>query len=104
MVHLYCNQQLTVKWGDTHYPKCFTCTNCIKQGGVMSPILFCIYMDELLERLKKCNVGCFIGDTFLGAFSYVDDLTLVAPCISAAQKMLLVCEEYANEYNVLFNN
>ena len=41
---------------------------------------------------------------FWCAFSYADDLTLIAPCISAAQKMLHVCEEYAEEYNVLFNS
>ena len=81
----------------------FECTNGIKQGGVLSPILFCVYMDELLCRLERNGVGCFIGKEFMGAFSYADDLSLLAPSVSALRKMLCVCEEFAGEYNVIFN-
>ncbi len=30
-------------------------------GGVISPILFCIYIDGLLVELEKSGVGCFMG-------------------------------------------
>ena len=30
-----------------------------KQGGVISPVLFCIYIDGLLQLLSKSKVGCF---------------------------------------------
>ena len=32
--------------------------NGVKQGGVLSPTLFCIYFDELLRRLRETDVGC----------------------------------------------
>ena len=41
----------------------------------MSPLLFCVYIDELLSRLKALNVGCHVSNTFTGAFGYADDLT-----------------------------
>jgi hypothetical protein len=44
-----------------------------------------------------------MGDTFVGAFGYADDLTLLAPSINAARAMLLVCEDFSNEFDVLFN-
>ena len=33
----------------------------VKQGGVISPILFCIYMDSLISDLYKSGVGCYMG-------------------------------------------
>ncbi len=35
-------------------------SNGVKQGGVISPILFCIYIDGLLVELEKCGVGWFM--------------------------------------------
>ena len=35
--------------------------NSIKQGGVLSPTLFAVYTDELLEQLENTGVGCHIG-------------------------------------------
>jgi len=39
----------------------FLVKNGVKQGGVISPMLFCIYIDELLLQLSKSGLGCFIG-------------------------------------------
>ena len=51
--------------------------------GIISPILFCIYIDGLLLRRNKLGVGCFIGNIFDGALAYVDDIVLMAPSSSA---------------------
>jgi hypothetical protein len=45
-----------------------------------------------------------VGHKFIGAISYADDLTLIAPTHEATQRMLIICEEFANEYDVLFNS
>ena len=37
-----------------------------KQGGVLSPILFCIYIDNLLMSLRKNDIGCHVGSHFVG--------------------------------------
>ncbi len=41
-----------------------------QQGGVTSAILFTVYLDELLVRLEKTNVGCYIGHEWYGGFGY----------------------------------
>ena len=59
----------------------FSVTNGVRQGGVLSPIHFNVYMDELIDKLKMNDVGCHIGRQFTGAFCYADDLTLLSPTI-----------------------
>ena len=73
------------------------------QGGVISPLLFTLYIDHLLERLRAVGVGCYIGKTFYGAFGYADDLILLTPNVRSLNTFLNVCKEYAIEYNISFN-
>ena len=40
--------------------------NGVKQGGVLSPIIFCVYFDELLKRIESSGMGCYIGHYFYG--------------------------------------
>ena len=40
----------------------FTVTNGVRQGGILSPILFNVYMDDLSKSLKLLsNIGCNIN-------------------------------------------
>ena len=47
----------------------------LNRGGVLSPVLFTVYLDNLLKTLKQRNIGCKIGNSYLGVFGYADDLT-----------------------------
>ena len=77
--------------------------NDVEQGGVLSPILLGIYMDNLIKRLKDSNIGCKIGNNYVGVFCYADDLTLLSPTFTGLKCMLAICENYADEYKILFN-
>ena len=50
-----------------HRSESFGCLNGVKQGGVLSPILFTVYIDELLMKLRSSGFGRYIDDTFVGA-------------------------------------
>ena len=58
-------------------------TNSTRQGSMLSPIFFAVYIDDLLSELRRLGVGCHIGGVFVGTAGFADDLILVAPCRSA---------------------
>jgi Reverse transcriptase (RNA-dependent DNA polymerase) len=62
----------------------FLVKNGVKQGGIISPILFCMYFDDVLFRLQRAGVGCFLGHLFVGALAYADDIVLLAPSAAAS--------------------
>ena len=82
LIKMYTCQKLRIKWGNELSPE-IPVSNGVKQGGVLSPILFCIYIDKLLQRLKVSGYGCHIGDIFFGALGYTDDVTLLASRLSS---------------------
>ena len=59
----------------------------------MSPLLFEVYMDGLLEELKDLGIGCYIGQHFCGAAVYADDIILLCPTSSGLLKMFGMCEK-----------
>ena len=81
----------------------FKITNGTRQGSVLSPVLFSVYLDDLLKELRKLQLGCHIGGYWLGGCGYADDLILMAPSRDVLQRMIQVCEVYATEHNLVFS-
>ena len=81
----------------------FTLTNGTRQGSVLSPLLFSVYLDDLLVKLRAMQLGCHIGGWWYGAMGYADDLILLAPNREVLQKMVLECERYGQEHNLVFS-
>ena len=102
LLTMYTGQVLAVRWAQT-VSNSFACENGVKQGGVLSPILFCVVIDVLLHRLRNSGVGCYMGGTFIGAVSYADDVSLITPSFRSAQITLNVCSAFADEFHLLFN-
>ena len=102
LLYMYTSQTLRVKWGHA-VSNCFTVRNRVKQGGVLSPLLFAIYTDSLLKRLEESGVECHMGGHFTGALAYADDITLLSPSMSWMRTLSKVCVEYTTEFDITFN-
>ena len=99
---MYTRQSIKATWNGTN--SCpINVSNGGRQGGVLSPILFNVYMDELLQRPQKQDIGCHIGTIFMGALCYADDLITLCPTRRGLQKVINDCQEFAYEHDVVFN-
>jgi len=78
-------------------------SNSVKQGAVISPILFCIFIEGLLMALQNAGYGCYIGIVFLGVLAYADDIAIIAPTPVAMRAMLKLCDNFANDLSIIFN-
>ena len=98
----YHDQQMRVRW-EQSLSSSFGVSNGVRQGSVLSPVLFSVYLDELLDMLSDSNVGCYWGGHFAGAVCYADDIVLLAPSASALRRMLSICDSFATSHGLLFN-
>ncbi len=98
----YCNQTFTVRWGSALSTP-FYVVNGVRQGGILSPHLYNVYIDGLSHMLCKTHAGCYINGTCVNHFVYADDTVILAPSAQGLQDLLHVCEAYADAHNILFN-
>ena len=65
----------------------------VRQGGVLSPILFSILIDDIVIKVQKVYFGCCFSLVFASIFLYADDILLISPTVTGLQLLLQVCEE-----------
>ena len=68
LLNLYTNSVACVSWNGV-CSRSFVIENGVRQRGIVSLILICIYLDDLLHRLSGSGVGCYIGHVFTRVFS-----------------------------------
>ena len=62
---MYINQKIQVKCNDVLSNQ-YSISNGVKQGGCLSPILFSIYLNDLIDVLRSSNIGCRYGNHYMG--------------------------------------
>jgi len=70
----------------------FSVTCRVRQGGVLSPFLFAIYVDDVIVNLHNKRLKCTVGGSYIGCVMYADDLVLWSASLIVLQQMADVCE------------
>ena len=83
----------------------FTKLNGVQQGGVISPLLFSLYIDNQFLELKQSGLGrhIHVGLTYARPFVYANEATLVTPSLYCLNEIIFICENYANRNCLTFN-
>ena len=66
-----------VRWGTTT-TTVFLASNGVKQGGILSLMLFNVYIDDLSIKLNQSSIGIDIGGHLINHLCYADDLWYVS--------------------------
>ena len=102
ILNLYTSVKYCVRWNGEVSRK-FRISNGVKQGGVMSPFLFTVVMESLIEKVKSLNIGCHIGNKNASIFVFADDILLLCPTRASAQKLVDTCYNHAEILGLTFN-
>ena len=102
LISWYQDLQCRVRW-DGFYGDWFCITAGVRQGGVLSPDLYNIYVDGLISILQSSGVGCYVRGVFAAAIFYADDMCILSPSIKGLQRLLNICSSYCADWDICLN-
>jgi len=70
--------------------------NGVRQGSVLSPTIFNVFINVFIVRLRHLSFECHLRSMFIGCLLYADDLLLICPSVRGLQTMLDVCVSTAD--------
>ena len=77
IMHYLRNQTARIIWGGSS-GEYFNINEGVRQGGILSPFLFKLYINSVIESIAEMEIGCRLGYTRLNILAYADDVILVA--------------------------
>jgi hypothetical protein len=98
----YRSQQFIVRWAYS-LSQPFTVSNGVRQGGILSPILFNFYVDEISIKLQSLPAGCKMNSVCFNHLIYADDTVLLAPSPNALQRLIDECNLFAKCNDLIYN-
>ena len=102
LFYWYFNQLVCVRWNQEQ-SYFFTVSNGVRQGGILSPLLYNVYMNDLSNNLNNLPVGCVIQKTLINHLMYAGDVVLFAPSVKGLQRLVNTCHLYGEDHNIKFN-
>ena len=99
-------QTMQIKWGK-HFSELFHVSNGVRQGGVLSPYLFGVYLYDLSNELNNIKAGCYIGGLIKSLDVCLCYLCVLSKCTLVAKNTRCVpgvCRRIAWDYYQLQQN
>jgi len=100
--HWYKEKTMQIKWGK-HLSEPFHVSKGVRQGGVLSPYLFAVHLDDLSNELNNIKAGWYIGEVLLNHLMFADDICVFCLSVRWLQRILDVCQAYAESHGIIFN-
>ena len=68
----------------------------VRQGGVLSPVLFGVYrlyVNDIITRVESSGYGCEIAGKCVGILMYADELLLISATCNGLSRLIEICEQ-----------
>ncbi len=70
----------------------------------ISPLFFTLFVDELIQTLEKSGYGCKLSAKYYGILVYAYDIFLTSSSFYGLQKMLNICNMFAEDKDLHFHD
>jgi hypothetical protein len=75
----------------------------VRQGGILSPFLFRLYIHDLINSITSLRLGCNVAGTMINLLCFADDMVLLAPSWRGLQILIDKLHTEALAINMTFN-
>lgn len=99
---IYNNVQSCVKING-HMTEWFNVKSGLKQGCILSPLLFNIFINDLIDEVKRLNVGIKLDDDIVSVLVYADDIVFMCDNEKDLQKILDILSQWCNTNDLVVN-
>jgi hypothetical protein len=89
IVEQYRHQSRKVVWGEDK-SKDFKVGMGVRQGSPLSPMLFALVLDEVIDEIQRLRVGCIMRGIKCNILVYADDIVILGPSQHAVQEIVNV--------------
>jgi hypothetical protein len=101
MYHWYMELQAAVYWNGSISIE-FRIRQGVRQGAICSPLLYAVYINDLLVSLEEEQLGLSISGIYIGCPTYADDMALISDDSDQLQLMLDKAYSYAAKWHYSF--
>ena len=98
----YCNDSVVYVVGDS-VTKPLYLIQGVKQGCNMSPMLFNLFLVDVIKEIDTTKMGITIGDRVITIVSYADDIILFTKHIEHMNYLVKLLEEKCKKINMTVN-
>ena len=102
IVNWYSKLSIVVRWCG-HLSAALSVLSGVRQGGILSPILFNLYVNSIITKLRNKGLGCNFRNCYIGCVMYADDLILLSASVLELQIMLNSCGDVGEGLGIKFN-
>ncbi len=81
----------------------FNVNTGLKQGCLLSPVLFYLFINDLVDEIKQSVKGVNIGDEWIVVLLYADDICILAENEADLQKALNIVHDRCTRWNMIVN-
>lgn len=99
---LYWEQKAVIRVG-TELSEEIDITRGVRQGCILSPLLFNVYSEEIFQHLENINAGVKVNGVNINNIRYADDTALIADSLEGLELLLQKVNQYSQELGLSIN-